>query len=150
MSHGKFVFTSRSALIFKSFWASKSWTFALTHLWKNSDGYLDNACLTGQFQLRMSGSMFSFSFSISIFSHFNFHCFQMPVITFVVWQNWSHSTSATRCYSRQADEIILNLEVFKPGACRPLAGVRLVFWNCFCPQCEHVCVCVSAPEAINN
>jgi len=28
-------------------------------------------------------------------------------------KNWSHSTSATRSYSRLADEIVLNLENFK-------------------------------------
>ena len=45
---------------------------------------------------------------------------------------------------------------FKPGACRPSGGARLVSWNCFCLRsqcvCVYVCVCgcVSAPEGINN
>ena len=40
--------------------------------------------------------------------------------------------------------------IIKPGVCQPLAGVRLVSWNCFCLQRQYVClrVCVSAPEAI--
>ena len=38
--------------------------------------------------------------------------------------------------------------VFKPGARRPQAGVRLVSRNHF--RAAKVCVCVSTPETINN
>ena len=38
--------------------------------------------------------------------------------------------------------------LFKPGTHRPAAGVRLVSYNCF--HSAKVCVCVYAPEAINN
>ena len=42
--------------------------------------------------------------------------------------------------------------IFKPGARRPQAGVRLVSRNHFrgAKVCVCVCVCVSTPEAINN
>ena len=42
--------------------------------------------------------------------------------------------------------------LFKPGARRPQAGARLVSRNWSCPRrvYVYVCVCVSAPEAINN
>ena len=45
--------------------------------------------------------------------------------------------------------------IFKPGARRPAAGVRLVSRNHFRAAkdvcvCVCVCVCVSTPEAINN
>ena len=44
--------------------------------------------------------------------------------------------------------------IFKPGARRPQAGVRLVSRNHFRAAkvcvCVCVCVCVSTPEAINN
>ena len=58
--------------------------------------------------------------------------------------------------------VVLVYLFFKPGACWPKDGARLVSWNCFCPRCRYVCVCacacacmsacymcVSAPEAIN-
>ena len=43
--------------------------------------------------------------------------------------------------------------LFKPGMRRPQAGVCLVFLKlilCGSSVCVFVCVCVSAPEAINN
>jgi len=41
------------------------------------------------------------------------------------------------------------LVIIKPGVCRPVAGVRLVFYNHFhsTKVCVYVCVCVYAPEA---
>ena len=39
-------------------------------------------------------------------------------------------------------------EIFKPGVCRPQAGMRLVSYNHF--HSAKVCVCVYAPKAINN
>ena len=41
--------------------------------------------------------------------------------------------------------------IFKPGAHWPVTGARLVSYNCFYADVGMcVCVCVSAPEAINN
>jgi len=39
--------------------------------------------------------------------------------------------------------------IIKPGVCRPKAGARLVFLKLLL-SVMSVCVCVSAPEAINN
>ena len=41
------------------------------------------------------------------------------------------------------------LVIIKPGACQPVAGVRLVFYNPFhsAKVYVYVCVCVYAPEA---
>jgi len=42
---------------------------------------------------------------------------EQMAITFVVWKNWTHSTSSTRLHVWQAgkliDKIVLNLEIFK-------------------------------------
>ena len=48
-------------------------------------------------------------------------CNYLDATTFLVWKIWSHSTSTTRSYGRlagwkagrQADKIVLNLEIFK-------------------------------------
>ena len=39
--------------------------------------------------------------------------------------------------------------VFKPGAHRPVAGARLVSYNCFCVDvCMCVCLCVCPPPRL--
>ena len=52
----------------------------------------------------------------------------------------------TRCLKSKVKSAFI-IRVFKPGARRPGAGARLVSLYCFCAD---VCVCVSAPKAINN
>jgi len=44
----------------------------------------------------------------------------------------------------------LSLLIFKPGVYQLKASALLVSWNYFCLWFLYACVCVSAPEAINN
>ena len=45
----------------------------------------------------------------------------------------------------------INLVIFKPGVCQPLAGVYLVYWNYLCPGSLYGCLCVyPSPKAINR
>ena len=50
----------------------------------------------------------------------------------------------------RAERTTIPWSIFKPGARRPQAGVRLVSRNHFRAAKVCVCVCVSTPEAINN
>ena len=51
-------------------------------------------------------------------------------------------------YVTESWKMVPNHTFFKPGACQPAACVRLVSYNHF--NSAKVCVCVYAPEAINN